>query len=60
MGGGHLLPETATHYALSCSVEIFYTLANVLDVYRESLEMREIGKGGRNDQSLSWAGVARE
>jgi hypothetical protein len=51
------MSETATHYALSCSVEVLYTLANVLDVFRESLDMRDRRKKGRDDQSLSWAGV---
>jgi hypothetical protein len=35
------MSETATDHALSCSVEVFYTLTNVLDVFRESLEMKE-------------------
>ncbi len=37
VGGGHLMAETATHYALSRPVEIIHTLTAILDIFRECL-----------------------
>lgn len=37
VGGGHLMAETATHYALGRPVEIIHTLTAILDIFGESL-----------------------